>query len=1197
MLLLVLCVVSLLLAPLYAQKTTGNITGVVTDPSGAVVANATVAATNTATGQTRTVTADQSGIYRVAEVDPGVYRVTVKAQGFKETVVNSLEVHVASTTNQNFTMQAGGATETIEVTANPIQVQTDTATLGEVINDTQVKELPLNGRNFVELTQLAPGVSGANNFNSKDKGLTGGVDFSVNGNSVTNNLFLVDGANNNDVGSNRTILIYPAVESISEFKMLRNSFGPEYGQASGSVISIVTKGGSNQLHGSVFYSGRNDALSAYDFFTKQDGLPKTLLRRNDYGFTVGGPVKKDKLFFFVSEEWNKERRGIPGQASCVPTAAERAGDFSSGFTAKDPTNPSLLTDQCGMRQPNIPAALQAPGAPFKFANPLQAGLLLAARFPDPNLASVVNGNNWVNTAGRKQDWRQDSFRGDWQLSKNNTVMGRYTADHWMVPAPTAGLGWGDDPFPALTSNWNQPSKMIVGKVTSTIGSSVVNDAEFAYSNNRINITVGGSDPGLMAQIDKAIPPLYPESLKNAHLGLPVLWGAFGNYGNNGNYWVQSPWNNTLDIYTVRDDLSKVSGNHTWKAGVFMGWDGKNEDVGNPGAAERPTFGSADWATSMPTGNNLANVMVPGAVWQLNESSTNIRAKMRWRDYEFYVGDTWKATKKLTIEYGARYSLLFTPWDADNRGSSFQPWLYDPTKPAGDACNGMWAIPGTDPCTAANKVFGTNFSVAAAGPNKYLVNQNHHLIAPRVGLAWDPFGHGTTAIHVGAGQFFQRERVSPFYIFPNNAPYSVNSGTVNRTLDGPTFPTAAAVGGNTSPQGGRSPSSQTPNSWQWNVSVEHSFAKDTALQIAYVGNRALHQVSSYDINQPDPSNWAQGVFLGTGTSQYAALRPYSNFNELGYWNHAGSASYHSLQTLFKTRYKRSQLTAAYTWSHSIANVLLDDSSGGPSGVQEYLTSTNPNLDKGNSAINRPHIFIANFTYYLPEMKGSNGFVRAILGGWELSGIQQATSGNSQSVYIGSLGEYTNNLERDPATITATNPFGDRKASSVQDGLLGSGRLDMLRAMTTGVACDSGRSANQIFNPQAFTVIGWKLGTLPSNMAPRGYCHGPRTVETDFSVDKNWKLTEKVNMQFRLDAFNLFNHPNFRGNTLFTGNPFQGFNCGASTGLDPVTNTPVYAPCSATNNVVSSQTRTTNFGLSSSLVGDAGREFQYSLKFSF
>jgi hypothetical protein len=1171
MLLLVLCVMALLLTPLYAQKTTGNIVGVVADPSGAVVANATITATNVATGATRTVNADQSGNYRF-EIDPGVYKLQARAQGFKEIVVNNLEVHVSNTSIQNFSMQAGGATETVEVTANPIQVQTDTATLGEVINDTQVKELPLNGRNFVELTQLAPGVSGANGFNSKDKGLTGGVDFSVNGNAITNNLFLVDGANNNDVGSNRTILIYPAVESISEFKMLRNSFGPEYGQASGSVISIVTKGGSNQLHGSVFYSGRNDALSAFDYFTKQQpGASKIPLRRNDYGFTVGGPVKKDKLFFFVSEEWNKESRGIPGHTSCLPSAAERAGDFS---------NPS-----CGATRPTIPLALQAVGNPYKFANPSPAGLLLAARFPDPNLATPdVNGHNWANTAARKQDWRQDSFRGDWQVSKNNSIMGRYTADHWSVPAPTNQLGWGDDPFTVLTSSWQQPSKMIVGKLTSTIGTSVVNDAEFAYSNNRINITVGGTNPDLLAQIDAAFKPIYPEDLKHAHLGLPVLWGSIGPYAStsSGNYWMQAPWSNSLDIYTFRDDLSKVAGKHTWKAGLFLGWDGKNEDINNPGSGERPTFGSADWATSIPTHNDLANLLTPGAVWQLSEASTNIRGQMRWKDYEFYVGDTWKATKKLTVEYGARYSLLFTPYDALNRGSSFQPFLYDPTKPKGDACNGIWVVPGTDPCTDANKVFGTNFSVAPGGPNKYLVNQNHHLIAPRLGLAWDPFGNGTTAIHAGVGQFFQRERVSPFFTFPNNAPYTITAPTVFRTLDGPSAASAATVPGSASPNGGRSPDSAVPNSWQWNVSIEHSFAKDTALQVAYVGNRALHQTSSYDINRADPSNWLVSAFSKDDASTFTgvspqSLRPYPNFGQQGYWNHAGSASYHSLQTLFKTRYKRSQLTAAYTWSHSLSNVALDRADGGPIGVQAFTSYPDTHLDYGNSPINRPHIFVANFTYYLPDMKNTNAFVHAILGGWELSGIQQASSGNSQTIYINGVSELGRNL--------ATG-----QTSTVQS-IIGWGDQATLRPMITGTGCSSGRSGDQIYNTEAFTLVGWKIGSLPSNMEPRGYCAGPRLVETDFSVNKNWKLTEKVNMQFRLDAFNLFNHPNFRGDQLGRGNPFEGYNCGAADGAGK------YQACSLTNNTISSVTRWNNFGQSSQLVGDAGREFQYSLKFSF
>jgi Carboxypeptidase regulatory-like domain/TonB-dependent Receptor Plug Domain len=1192
--------VVLLLAPLYGQKTTGSIRGSITDQSGAVVANASVNITNLSTGATRTVSSTSAGDFAVPDLEPGTYKIAVKAASFKEAVVNSVEVHVSTLAIVNVKLEVGGATEVMEVAANALQVQTDSASLGEVIDSTQVKELPLNGRSFVELTQLAPGVSAANNFDTKNKGLQGGVDFSVNGNATTNNLYLVDGANNNDVGSNRTILLYPSIESIAEFKMLRNSAGPEYGQASGAVISILTKSGTNQFHGSVFYDGRNDALNAYNYFDKygipEDQRKKGKQRRNDYGFSIGGPAWKDHVFFFVSEEWNKEHRGT-ATTSCVPTAAELSGDFSQDF-------PGGGNDQCGASQPHFPVALTVPGNPFKLANLSPGGALLAARLPTPNI--VGGGNtNWRLDGTRNSNWRQDNARVDINLTKNHTLMGRFTEDKWGIPSPTAGAGfWGDDVFPTLNSDWKQPSKMIVGKLTSTLGTSMVNDAEFAYSNNRINISAGGSDPGLLAQISGAVAPLYPEAGKHSHLGIPVMWGGFQNYGNNQNYWMQAPWTNQLDIYTFRDDFSKVAGSHTIKAGFFFGWDGKQEDINNPGS-ERPNFGTPDWgiAGSSPvpgTGNPLANVLAPGVVWNLNEASTNPRIQLKWRDYEFYVGDTWKVRRNVTLEYGIRYSFLRTPYDALNRGTSFQPFLYDPTKPGSDACNGLWAVPGTDPCGDANSQFGTTYSTAATGPNKYLVNQNNHLIAPRLGIAWDPWSDGKTAVRLGVGQFFQRERVSQYFVFVNNAPFALASPTVERTLDGPT---PASLSGNASPSGGRDPSSDVPNSWQWNLSVEHSFNTDTALQLGYVGNRAIHQTSSYDVNQPAASDFPQTAFLTGGA--FNALRPYSNFGELGYWVHSGNAIYHSLQTLFKTRYKRSQLTAAYTWSHSIGDVVLDGSNGNPSSADEYTSyQTDPRLDRGNSKINRPHIFVANFTYFFPELKGKSVLERAVLGGWELSGIQSASSGNSFSIFNDSNGDIGNNHPFDPSTCTVagdlTSGNCSRFGSTIQS-VVGTGRAGTIRPLKTNVPC-SGTGGNQIYNPEAFTMIGWQIGTLPSNMAPRGYCGGPSYINTDFSVNKNWKLGERVNMQFRLDLFDAFNHPNFRADQIFTSQPFNGYNCGGTStqvipsGPQAGTYT-VYQACSPTNNIITNQTRNDNFGKASGLVGGANREIQYQLKFTF
>ena len=315
--------------------------------------------------------------------------------------------------------------------ASEIQVQTDNAGLGEVVTGEQVRELPLNGRSFVQLTQLQPGVSAANSYDSKNKGLLSGVDFSVNGNSYTSNLFLIDGANNNDTGSNRTILLYPSIEAISEFKMLRNSYGAEYGMAAGAVINIVTKSGTNQWHGDVLYFGRNTALNAWDYFAAgakaQDPnnpfLQKQVEQRNDYGFSIGGPIKKDKLFVFYSQEWNKEKRGNT-RDFCVPSVAERNGDF---------TNPS-----CGATQPAnlVKYGLANPATPYKLNTVDLGGSLLAQEFPLPNLATpLANGNNWVLSPTSPIDWSEFNVRVDYNLSHANTLMFRWTQDSWTNNSP------------------------------------------------------------------------------------------------------------------------------------------------------------------------------------------------------------------------------------------------------------------------------------------------------------------------------------------------------------------------------------------------------------------------------------------------------------------------------------------------------------------------------------------------------------------------------------------------------------------------------------------------------------------------------------------------------------------------------------------------------------------------------------------
>lgn len=382
--------------------TTGQITGNITDQSGAAVPDATVTVTQAGTGQTRNATTNEEGSYTISNLAVGTYRLSVSKSGFKETTVNEVVVNVATITRQAVALEIGQLTETVQITADAVQVETQTGTVGEVVTGEQVRELPLNGRSFVQLTQLQPGVAAADNFDSKSKGLFGGVDFSVNGNSSQSNLFLTDGANNNDTGSNRTILLFPSIEAIAEFKSLRNSYGPEYGQAAGAVISIVTRGGTNEFHGSLYYFGRNDALNAAEFFTKTRGGAKDALKRHDYGFSIGGPLPffnfgeggpvftsgKDRLFFFYSQEWNKEIRG-QSRFGNVPTLLERQGNFSQPRFANGVrcSGPAIGGGRPGEATQIIPQASINP-----------AGLALVQLFPLPNVSNNNSCFNWSISA-------------------------------------------------------------------------------------------------------------------------------------------------------------------------------------------------------------------------------------------------------------------------------------------------------------------------------------------------------------------------------------------------------------------------------------------------------------------------------------------------------------------------------------------------------------------------------------------------------------------------------------------------------------------------------------------------------------------------------------------------------------------------------------------------------------------------------
>jgi hypothetical protein len=1110
-----------------AQKFTGTISGIVSDPQGALIAKAEINVINPATGETRLAHTNDHGEYVVPQLDPGTYDVRIKHPNFKEYVAKGVVLNVSSTTTVNATLAVGSVTEVMTVEASAVQVETSNGTVSNVVEGKQVRELPLNGRSFAELTQLMPGVSPQSNFNSKNKGLEAGVDFSVNGNNTTGNLFMVDGVNNNDIGSNRTILVYPSIDAIQEFKILRNSYGPEYGQAMGAIINIVTKGGTNQWHGGAYYFGRNNALNATDYFNKLNNAAKDVVRVNDYGYNVGGPILKDKLFFFWSEEWNKEKRGRLRQAN-VPTAAEKAGNFTTLRPGCENT-PKIG----GSAVTAIPAGQMS-----------AAGALLLQLFPDPNISSPVNCINWALSLAAPVNWRQENIRADYNLTSTWKIFGRFTQDKWNQGFPSTLGFWGDDRYPSVESQWNQPGYQATIKLTKIFGSAAVNDFQLSYAANRITATRGGTNPGLNDQIVAALPTFYSVSQKQAgnQMGYPIFWGGLGNGANSDNLWTLAPWHNNEELYIMKDDYSKVVGSHTFKVGFLASNNKKNELVG-PSDSEAANF----WgAATNDTGNGAFNALWNQVQWGFGETQNNPYSRTRWHDFEFYYGDNWKARRNLTVEYGFRWSLLRNPYSAVDKIASFQPSLYNPAD-GNSPCNGVLVVK-TSFCT------DLGFAGGVAADNRSLRQQSNHAIAPRLGVAWDPKGDGKMSVRVGVGQFFQRERVNNSLYMASNVPFALSAGG-NRAFD--TAPATLSASG--TPSIGVTPSGNIPNTWQWNLTVERELARATKLELAYVANRGIHLLRYVDANAIAPANR-----LAFALDNSNSHRPFGagSWGAVNYAEWTANSNYNALQALFRTRLKGLDAQFAYTWSKSLANTDITNS-GGAGQASDLLDPTNPNLDYGPTGINRPHILVGNLVYDLPSFKGHNALTRTALGGWEMSGILTFSSGTSITVYSGNV-----NPAGAPGGLTGTS---SGQASNRPNQVPGQG----CRAPTGTTA------KYQWLNPNRWTLNGYQVGTFGSSRV--GSCLGPGIANVDYGLYKNFKLTERFGLQFRMDFFNLFNKTQFSSvggpgglnNTLATGGGTMG--AGNIVTWNPATD------------------RQQTFGQVS---GDHGpRELQYSLKFSF
>ncbi|HVD77903.1 MAG TPA: carboxypeptidase-like regulatory domain-containing protein [Vicinamibacteria bacterium] len=1080
--------------PSFAQKITATIRGTVTDTTGGVVPGANVTVRGEDTGVTRSTVTNSSGVYSFPELQVGTYTVEVAISGFKTSVVKGIALNVADDRGVDVKLETGAMSESITVEVPAVAVKIIGGEVAGLVTGEQVRELPLNGRNFLQLSTLMPGVSQGDDFNTKDRGLMSSISVSVSGGGLGGNMWTVDGANNNDVGSNRTILVFPSVDAIEEFKIHRNSYGAEFGGAAGAQVNIVTRGGTNEFHGGAYYFGRNEKLASADYFLKQADQPKGPLKVHDFGWTLGGPIIKDRLHFFVSQEWNREQRGIT-RATFVPTAAERAGDFSGS-----------LIEGCSSDRPVDPLTGEAfPGNRIPANRLSPAGLLVLQLYPAPNVSpSGGSCNNWVTALNTPINWRQEHARLDWSLSQRTHLMLRYTQDSWKNNSPSAQETlWGDDPFPAVDSNWDQPGRSLTAQLTQNIGAKGVNSLTFAYSANVITVTRGGLNPQLNDQLNAAIPGIFPDSIKEygADRGHAVFFGR-GSYGDD--LQNMAPFKNNQNLFVLKDDYSAVFGKHFFKAGVVAGYNQKNEDVFDWGSGESSQFGDAVGLTGNDdtTGNPLADLLLRGMAFDFTESSNDRSIRQRWRDVEAYLTDSWKIHPRVTLDYGLRWSRFESPWDVGDTISSFDPAHFNPAL-GGDACNGLLLPPGSDGCRKAGLQGG------ADGPNRGLAKTNNYF-APRVGLAWDVSGNGKMAVRAGVGQFFLRESLQGGLNLGFNPPFNL-AQLGSRTLDSNAEPFEGAFAADAGiPSYGVDPGGKFGNNWQWNLSVEREIARNTTLEIGYVGTKGQGLGWTYDANQvPAGDNNHNGVpdrldfiHAGSNSDARAALRPYGAFGNasIGFRDHIGSTVYHSLQTQLVSRFGRgSQFQASYTFSRMIGDV-QNGSGEDSAGANAVSLLENRGLDRGLLATHRKHVFNSSLVLVLPELENKSGFVKNVLGGWEIATIAQASSGRAITVFTGAIPGLTNR-------VSGTGLSGNQRPNRVVD--------QPCRA--------TGGLPEQILNPAAWTLAGFQLGTFGNS--GRGICEGPNFRQVDASLYKNIKLGSRVKAQLRFEVFNLFNRVNF------------------------------------------------------------------------
>lgn len=1069
--------------------------GTVRDKSGAAIPQATVDVRNASRGIARNLTTNSDGEYLAAALPAGSYTLVVSAKGFKRFEARDVVLRVAQKSRVDVDLDVGDTTTEITVQGTGLtNVETQSSDLAGTVTSKELTQLQLNGRNFTQLISLVPGVSNQTGQDEGTVGIYGSVAFSVNGGRTEYNNWEVDGGDNMDNGSNTTLNVYPSLEAISEVRVLTSNYGAQYGRNASGTVEVETKSGTNQFHGSVYEFLRNDAFNAKNYF--EESVPA--YKKHEFGYTIGGPIWKDKTFFFWSQAWRRER--VPGQVfnRGVPSDANRIGDFSDLCPA---SGSPVDTDA----YPDCPVDPGSGGTAYFPDNQItvdpNAQLLLAMI---PQATAIVDGEpRFIDSPVTPTNWREELVRVDHNFSDRLRASFRYIHDSWDTTTPTTIWSTGD--FPTIQTHFTGPGVSMVARLTATISPTMLNEFVASYTTDHIKLVNTGAwdRPAGMT-----IPGMFDNGFGGKQTGIQVNTnGAYsGGFGEGPGFVPQGDYNSN-PTYTFRDNVSLSRGKHALQFGAYFVAAQKNELAFNDIQGDL-TF---DSGSANSTGNGFADMLL-GIVDNFSQSNLQPKYYNRYKIFEPYIQDDWRISTNLTLNLGFRLSMFGTYRERYQQEYNFDPSVFNPanvpeidengnlTAGIGDPYNGMvqCGANGTAPGCQKGDLFNP---------------------APRVGFAWDPFGDGKTSIRGAYGVFYEHmngneanveslEGSPPLVLTPtiyNVVGYENVGGSGLLAPLGPvSIPTKAIW----------------PYMQQWHVDIQRDVFKNTVATISYVGSKGTHLSLQRDFNQlhavsaadnpfPEGQPITEDVcntFMVNGipvTGQAAdnlsvacgadpnPLRPnFFGYGTITRIEPQANSTYHALQMSLRRTAGRLLLSGAYTWSHSI-----DNSSDRYDA--NFVDSYNLHASRASSNFDQRHMLNISYVYDFPGIASSRT-LNAIFGGWQLSGITTFQTGTPFSVLNGAIGDN----------------------AGVGNGLGSGSYADLIGDFDNEP--DSGTLAPLegplLYNPDAFAEpTGLTFGN-----SGRNRLRNPNRTNFDMALFKHIKPSERTLVEFRTEAFNIFNH---------------------------------------------------------------------------